>query len=386
MIAPSFASAALITQGAALDVSLLYYQPVPAQPGDVLDVYIQIENDGGKASKQATLTILESGPFTLENPTQRVKEVPSIPGQETFLTNARIRVSRDANEGDNTLRIRVQENGDANYIERDLSITITGTSSSLSVQSAATEPQEILPGEQATLTIVVKNIGNTEVRNVDVALDLDDLSFAPVGSSDSKTISQLKGGAEHTFTFNLVSYPDTAPKAYQIPLTLSYDDETGNAKTQEETVGMIVGTTPQLRVYFDSVALTKESPSGEVVIRFVNRGLAEIKLLEMEVLESEDVHVTSETPVIYVGNIDEDDYESAEISLKTTAGVTSVPIHVRYKDALNREYEETYDLPLRLQSSKDNGSGSTWVPIVIVLVVIGLIVWWWRSRRTKRKK
>ena len=66
-----FASADLITVGSALDATLLYYQPVPAQPGDVLDVYIQIENDGGSPSKAGTVTFIDNGPFTLESTNTR---------------------------------------------------------------------------------------------------------------------------------------------------------------------------------------------------------------------------------------------------------------------------------------------------------------------------
>ena len=46
-----FVHADLVTVGSGLNTSLLYYQPVPAHPGDEINVWIQITNEGGSASK-----------------------------------------------------------------------------------------------------------------------------------------------------------------------------------------------------------------------------------------------------------------------------------------------------------------------------------------------
>ena len=378
LVAP-FVHADLVTVGSGLNTSLLYYQPVPAHPGDEINVWIQITNKGGSASKTGTLTILDTGPFTV-NADDMVSEFPSIPGQESFLLQTKVRVSKDANEGTSNLKVRVQEKGSTSYRETNLPITITGTSSSLSIIEAYTTPEEVLPGERTTLTVRVRNVGETLVRNVDVALDLDDLSLAPAGSSDSKTISSLGGGQEYTFTFDLISFPDAEAKAYQVPITLTYDDEEGDETSQEETVGIVIGAQPELLVYFERVGMTKSNPQGEVVIQFVNKGLAEIKLLEMEVLESETVKVISETPIIYVGNIDEDDYESASIVLAVSPDTTSVPVRIAYKDALNRQYEEQYDLTLRLSEGNGNG-GPNWLLWIVIIAVIAGGWWYWKRRK-----
>ncbi len=384
LLVTPLASADLITYGSGLEATLLYYEPVPAQPGDSIDVYIQIENNGGNPSKVGTLTVLEGGPFTVENEADRVKNIPIIPGQENFLTNIGIRVSKDANEGDNILKVRVQETGSTSYQEFDLPINVQGTTSALSITSAVTVPEEVMPGEEARLAVKVKNVGDTKVRNVDVALDLTDLSIVPTTSSDSKTISRLLGGQETTFSFDLITYPDATARAYRIPITLSYDDEQGNAKSQEETVGIIVGTKPELLVYFDSVDMSPENREGEVVIQFVNKGLAEIKLLEMEVLENDNVYVTTESEIIYVGNIDADDYESAEVGLHVNGQETKVPIRIKYRDALNREYEETHELVVRVPKANGNGGTSVWIWVILLILIAGG-VWYWRKRKSGKK-
>lgn len=386
LLVTPFASAELITYGSGLEATLLYYVPVPAQPGDTVEVFIQIENNGGTPSKSGELTILEGGPFSIESSADKVKKLPSIPGRETFLSKANVRISKDANEGDNILKVRIREDGQTNYQEFDLVLNVRGTTSALSIIDTLLEPDEVLPGESAILTIELKNVGDTKVRNVDVALDIEGISLAPKSGSDSKTIGMLMGGQTTKFTFELVAFPDATPRAYQIPITLSYDDERGNSKSQEETVGLVVGTIPELSVYFESVSMSPESKSGKVVIQIVNKGLAEIKLLEMEILENENVQVTTESHVIYVGNIDEDDYESAEVGLHIANDETVVPIKISYRDALNRQYEEQYDLEIRIPSTNSDTGGTSVLTWVVVLVLLGAGIWYWRRRKSKRRK
>lgn len=379
LLAP-LASANLVTQGSGLDASLLYYQPIPAQPGDLIDVYVQVTNTGGSKSKPGTITFVDNGPFSLESESSRVKSFQGIPGQQSFLINTKVRVAKDANEGTNNLKVRIQEDGETNYNERDLEIVVTGTQSSINIVSAELNPEEVLPGESATLDIVVENIGSTEVRNVDVTLNLEELNFVPLGSSNSKTINSLSGGEKHSFSFMLTTYPDTPSQAYQIPMTIEYDDETGNQKTQEKTVGVLVGAKPELLVYFDEISLTKQKPEGEAIIRFVNKGLSEIKLLEMTVLENDNIEVLSESPTIYVGNIDNDDYESASLRLRAQEDVT---LQVTYKDALNRAYTETITLPLTLTESADDGQPVlVWI---LVFALAGAAFWWWRKKKSSKK-
>lgn len=371
-----------IAQGSSLDATLLAYQPVPAQPGDLLTVYIQVSNEGSNPSPGGTIKILDSYPFTVETADAQ-KEFPSIPAQGTFLITAQVRIDKNANEGTNYLTVRIFPTSSSNYIERSLAMTIQGRSSALSVTSVESSPAIIAPGEEANLTLTVKNIGDTRLRNVDANIDLTGLDLAPTTSSNSRTVSSLAGGQSTTFTFNIVALPDAAPNAYQIPVRLSYEDEQGNSISQEKTIGVVVGSEPELLVYFDQIGVTKETKQGDVVIKFVNKGLTQIKLLEMEILENKDVQVTSESPRLYVGNIDVDDYESTDIGLKVAKDTVTVPVKVTYRDALNRQYEQTYDLKLNAKNTT-SGNRLGWVGWIVIIVIIIGAVWLWRRRKAKK--
>ena len=378
------ASAQLVTLGSSLDATLLNYQPVPAQPGDLLDVWIQVTNNGGSASEAGTVTFLPSYPFTVETVSDATKSFPPIPGQSSFLVKTQVRVDKNANEGENHLKVRVQEEGSTTYIDRDINITIQSRNSAITIVSATTTPARIAPGGTGTITLTVKNIGTARLRNVDVALGFAGLSLAPTTSSGSKSIDMLDGGEQATFAFDVITYPGATPQASQVPVNISYQDEQGNIQSQNEIIGVVIGASPELLVYFEKIDVPLNTMEGPVIIKFVNKGLSQIKLLQMTILQNDDVKVTSESPTLYVGNIDPDDYQSAQVTLKLSKTQVQVPVMVTYRDALNQEYNQTIMLDLAANNATSS-SGSTWWIIIIVLVVIGGGAWFLFRRRRHQK-
>ena len=360
-----FVHAELIGTASSLDAMLLTYEPVPAHPGDSVDVWLLVANNGGATSKGGTLTFLEGHPFTLATAADRIKEFPPVPAQQSFLVKTTVRVAKDANEGTSTLKVRLQEQGSTTWVDRDLSFTINGRAGALSVEEATTTPSEILAGSKGTVTLVLKNTGDTILRNVQTKLDLTSLSAAPIGGSNSRTASELAGGETVTFEFGLATDAAIAPNAYKIPLTLSYEDEQGETHTQNETIGLVIGSKPELLVYFDTV-----------------KGLSGVKLIELTTRASDSVTILSESPTIYIGNIDSDDYETAEIEIEAKGDTISLPLTLSFRDALNKEYAEEFTLETALKSG--NGEKSSSSLLWIVLLVIAAVVVWWLVRRRRK--
>ncbi|RME31873.1 LPXTG cell wall anchor domain-containing protein [Candidatus Woesearchaeota archaeon] len=371
----------LTTGGSSFDISLLNYEPVPAQPGDILDVWITLENEGSAPANDITIEIIDTYPFTTDSEDDRIKFASTIPAQESFLFKTKVRVDSDADVGTNYLHVRVTQ-GSVQQ-EADLAITIVGETSSLNVARAEVQPAVIAPGERATLSIVVENVGNTLLRNVEASLDFDDVDVAPVESGSSKSIDKLPGGSSHEFSFPLLADPDAAPGVYKIPLTLTYTDRAGTNQTEEESIGIVIGSTPELLVYFDKLDLSATDREGTAVIKVVNKGLDEVKLVQLDIIEGNGVHVTSESAQLYVGNIDNDDYENAQVRLKLDEGVTAVPVVLTFKDSLNREYKQRFMLPVRI-TEKSEEQQTNW-PLIIVIVLIVLGGGWWLFRRRGKR-
>jgi hypothetical protein len=355
-----------------LTATLLYYEPVPATPGSLIDAYIQIENDGNTA-RRVTVEFVDNGPFSIDSASDRIRSTGSIPSHESFLLKYKVQVGKDALPGTSNIKIQYSIEGGSNVQTMLLPIDIQGSTASLEVQHVVLTPKTFAPGTAGKLTLTLRK------------LDLAAVDMAPIGGTNQQRFVDLQANENKEFTFELAPSPNIAAGVYKVPVIISFKDQKGTEYDMTEYIGIPVGVEPELLVYFDKTSIASKTKTGEVTIKFVNKGLSQIKFLDMQVVQNNDVQVSSETDRIYVGNINEDDYQTADISLKVAKDTVSVPIRVTYRDALNREYETTINLPLKTVNQPSTSS-TNWSTILLVVVVVGTLSYFGYKRFRKQKR
>ena len=215
------------------------------------------------------------------------------------------------------------------------------------------------------------------------------LPFAPVRSATEKKIRSLRPGASYVFSYNILTYPEAESKVYRIPIQLKYRDEANNEYSRTDMIGVIVGKEPDLSIWLESTDIKTSGDTGEVVIRLVNKDVTDIKFLKVTLDEDKDYTIKTSSE-IYIGNIDSDDYETAEFDIyvdpKASKKIT-LPLTVQYKDSNNNEYTNITNLEIKLLSDEElkaqsNGKSNLFlgILIVVVVVIIGFIIY----RRRKK--
>ncbi len=375
---------AFVAKTTSLEASLLYYQPTPAEPGDILDIYLQLENTEGSPAEDVDVKVEDNHPFYVTSEAERVKHEGILPSQTKFLAKFKVRVAKDAHEGSNNLLVKYRYNGQG-WREVYLPLTIVGEESALTILDSSTTPSTITPGSKAELDIRVKNIGSTEIRNLALTLGLDNLDVAPLNSSNKKVISQIKGGEERVFNFMLNSYPDITSGVYKLPVDMNYSDELGNKNQVSTSVGLVFGDTPDVSLVIDKAEVYQDDRTGSVILKAVNKGLSEVKFVNLVLEDSESYELLSSTREFYLGNIDSDDYETEEIPVRALEDSLRIPVNLTYLDSLNNEKTLNAELKTELlNKSKLDGDGySNWV---WALVAIVLLAGFWYYRKRKKEK
>lgn len=381
---------------ATLKVELLKYEPIPAQPGQYVTAYLEVENTGNEDAKNAAIEIQNQFPFTAISKAESHKSFGIIKSQQSIVETIRLRVASDALVGTNELKLRyTADETTSNWQETNLNIEVKSNDASLTITEIATEPEEFSPGGEGTVTITVKNNEDLVLRNIGLQLGLitiqgttvTDLPFIPTGSATEKKISKLNPGEFADVSFKVKAYPSATPGYYKLPITLTFYDDQGTETENQDYIGVIIQAQPELKIYLDDTQLTAEQLTGDITLKFVNKGVSDLKFLDIKVKEGDNYKVLSKTSE-YIGDLDSDDYRSETFTIEAQGENAELNVEVSYKDENNKAYSYTKTVPLSYNNIPNNGKGqSSTITIIIVLVVLaGIIYFWRRSKRRKKRR
>jgi hypothetical protein len=391
-------SAVPMTNMHVMKVSMINQIPDPAEPGKYVDLRFKFENNGSAVAKDVEAEILLQYPFSLDPRTSAIKSVGSInpqqKGDNGIIIKYRLRVDKDALEGQNEIKLRYRTSDGVWITLPEFKINIQPYDAILLLDKVVSKPEIIKPGEKAMVGITFKNMAGILLKKIRVKIDLGGVPLAPTGSTNEKVIDKIDKNEEANVRFDLIGEPDAQSGIYKVGVDFDYYDGLGNSYSRNSTIGLVIGSDPDLSVNIDSTTIYQTKKSGDVTIKIVNKDVNEIKFLNLKLAESSDYRITSPSEV-YVGNIDSDDYETAEFTLfvdNKKEEEILLPITLEYKDANNREYKDNIKLKLPLYGASEakqlglvKGNGKMGFFVIIVVVVAGLFIYRrWRKRKKKR--
>jgi hypothetical protein len=253
------------------------------------------------------------------------------------------------------------------------------------IDSYDVEPSPIVPGQIFNVTLKFRNAGKIAVKNLDVSFDLPEGTFSTIGTGAKKRVDFIASEETEAVSFQMASDTSTAVKVYNVPVTLSYQDERNKQYTDTAKISLIVNAKPEISLSVDSTTFTTKTTPGTVSLKIVNKGVVNMKYVSIKLIETPDYEVLSSTNEAYVGNLDSDDFETVDFTIKPLVTEPRLKVQMEFKDPYNMDYTESYDLPLRIITAAELGNGGTpWGMIIIGLAVVGGIVYW-RVRRKKKR-
>jgi hypothetical protein len=261
--------------------------------------------------------------------------------------------------------------------------------SALVVDSVIMDSSGTSPGEEMHIEIGLRNNGDEDVEDVSVFLDLKDVPFAPFDSSSEFGIDKIKEDKLKFAEFDLIALNDANSQTYKIPVQISYNDE-GEIKIKNSLISIDVHSEPVLGVSLEEGLLLKGN-NNEVAIKIINKGLSDIKFLEVEIEDSNKFELISPNN-IYVGDLDSDDFDSVNFKVffdNDVSDKVKFIVNLNYKDSFNNEYEKEFEVKLKVYSRNnaidvgliEKSQVSQIITIIIILIVIWFIYRWWRRRR-----
>jgi hypothetical protein len=377
-------------------MSIANYDPLPVQPGEFVDVWVSVQNIGAGDARNIRIEYLSSPYFDLVNPEDEVREIPVIGSNNDYLLKYRFKVADDVVEGDNQLRFQHSLRSAPGVVTTvNLRLDVKSTDVPISISSVRLSPDPVEPGQRSELTIAVTNPAvASNLRDVSVSLQLVnqqgnsmfDLPFAPIDSTNTKSINRILPGQTTEFRFSLVTYPDADSKIYKVPVLISYFDDVGRRYDDLSFISVNVNSEPDLFIVIESTTLNSRNRQGDIVFDVINQGVSNVKLLTVSLDNSDLFNIESTSNKNYLGNIESDDFKSARyrVSVNDDVDEVSFPVTLTFRDALNNEFTQSFEVVHTLRNPETNGGGLG--TFIIVLLVVGIIVFIFYRQKAKRKR
>ncbi|MGM5482251.1 MAG: COG1361 S-layer family protein [Nanobdellota archaeon] len=393
-----------ITDGA-LKLSLVNQQPDPVEPGDYVDVRLKIENLGDSSLDDIQIEFIPSYPFSLDPGDSHLKEINSLSSfqkdDRAYMLKYKLRVANNPVEGPNTLKVRAKT-GNEDWTNYEFNLNIQTFDANLGISSISTEPSPASPGEDVRISITAENAADSLLKNIKFKLDLtlesfgtkqlDSLPFAPINTGTQKKVNMLESGDKTILNYDVRVYPTAASKVYKIPLLIEYYDELNNKYEKNELIGLVVNSEPELGLTLDQDGGFKPGSSGEVSVRFTNKGLTDVKFLTAT-LKPTTAFESLSSKEVYLGNIDSDDYELADYDVyvkPTQKEKILLPVYYEYMDANNNKYTASKELELQIMTAEKaeklgmQDSNNALVIWFVLILVVALFIMYRLLRKKKR--
>lgn len=262
---------------------------------------------------------------------------------------------------------------------------LPGVKAEVAVTSFTVEPQTALPGEELTLRLTLENSADENAENILVALDLANVPFAPISTSNTNLIQEIDDQDEESVLLTIKTLPTAVPGIYKIPVIVTH-----NNISKSSLISIEVKAKAALDMILEESKVTTVGVSGPVVLKFVNNGLVQIKYLKVTLQESPYYEVLS-PDTVYIGEVDVGDFETEEFTILSRGTDPILALTVEYRDSDNNLISQPKLLKLKVytpEEAKQRGlvpeESST--PLIIGIIILAALIFFWIRRRKRSRK
>ena len=234
--------------------------------------------------------------------------------------------------------------------------------------------ESVVPGKTVMMSFDIYNAGDMSASDLSVKLNSTSLFITPE-STGEKIISILEPSRSMTVSFPLTINPDADIGIENIPVFLSYYDDTKtNNYTQTKTIGLKISGDAEFIVDIDSYNNLYYGQTGEIKIYIANKGTAPADYVSV------DARSEFGSKTFYIGSLEPDDSETIDLTqnLMTSLGKYPIYLTLSYRD----RFGNTYSLERQLEAYPSNAPFDFSIVIIIGLIILGA---YWLFKRRKKK-
>ncbi len=211
------------TSNSGIVITELSYSPAPANPGEYIDLWIQAQNLGPTAARNATFILESDYPFSLDPGASSVYSFSNL-GTTPVLLHYKVKVDENAVSGVNGLNLEYSDNNLNNiYLVKTFNITIENAQTSFDLV--------LQDSTSSQISLAIANTGENTANSMIVKIP-DQEGFSLTGTN-GQMVGNLDAG-----DYTLVSFDGAATMRSngKLEVEIDYTDSIGVRRTVYKNV------------------------------------------------------------------------------------------------------------------------------------------------------
>ena len=259
-----FLSLAIISAAAPhITVTLLNQDPDPVGRGEVVEVRFKIENDEFQSLYDVEVEILPSYPFTLYTG-EAVRHIGKLragqTGADAIIVDYKLKVDKDAVEGDNEIELIVRTGKlDFSYTQDEFMIDVEEYDAP-KIKPYLRDTDILQPNSKGTITIEIANIDEADIKFLQLNL-LPSEDYKLLSSSDYVYLGDVDSDDTESEDFDIF-VKEVKDGKVNIPILLQYEDVDEKEYREEFKITFDVYSSSELSKY----SLKKRSYTATIIV------------------------------------------------------------------------------------------------------------------------
>lgn len=254
----------------------------------------------------------------------------------------------------------------------------------ISVSMINQDPYPAIPGDYVKVVFQIDGIANTECGTVNFGINENyPISLDPNVTNE---ITINSGTFQRSYSsFYLATYKlriDENAIEGDNPIEIYYTNKNGPEILKEFEI-YVEDTRADFEVYVKDYNYA----TNEFTLEILNIEDVDIEALTIEIPKQDGIQIKGSNKKV-IGDLDSNEYTTADFEAVLPEGETDIIIDVIYTDSINvrRTIEKTihFDSSYFMERNGDKKSGSVWIYIIIALVIIWVV--YKRVKKAQMKK
>ncbi|WP_233085553.1 COG1361 S-layer family protein [Methanococcoides orientis] len=392
---------ALTNSDRGLVVDLLNQNPDPVKPGDVLEVRFSIQNARSSTTDSVVVELVPKYPFSKVSGQPLIENIGKLgkryEDENSKVVKFELLVDNNVNAGQYPLEVLVYEQGNRNHASLKQEVMIdVDSESNAEIESISLE--KLVPGKKTNLSFVIKNVGNSPLKNAMFSWDSTGDLILPVGSSNVKYINFIDIGENATVEYQVLTNVNTKPGLYKLDMILVYDDveelqtitqagtlENQKRKTIESKAGIYIGGTTDFDIVF-----VEQTMRGDYSFSVSNIGNNKASSVTISIPDQEGWSMNGGSNSVVLGSLQKGDYTMADFGITPDNYGEFLPLkfQIAYtssdgeREVQEKELSVLASKPVVVQESAKSSGSKSWLVLAFAVACVAGFVFY----NNKKKK